>query len=38
MMNLSMSYDHRLIDGATAGTFLSGVRAFLENWNDRTPR
>jgi 2-oxoglutarate dehydrogenase E2 component (dihydrolipoamide succinyltransferase) len=38
MMNLSMSYDHRLIDGAIAGTFLSGVRAFLENWNDRTPR
>jgi 2-oxoglutarate dehydrogenase E2 component (dihydrolipoamide succinyltransferase) len=38
MMNLSMSYDHRLIDGATAGAFLSGVRAFLENWNDRTHR
>jgi 2-oxoglutarate dehydrogenase E2 component (dihydrolipoamide succinyltransferase) len=38
MMNLSMSYDHRLIDGATAGTFLNGVRAFLETWNDRTHR
>jgi 2-oxoglutarate dehydrogenase E2 component (dihydrolipoamide succinyltransferase) len=38
MMNLSMSYDHRLIDGATAGAFLNGVRAFLENWNDRTHR
>jgi 2-oxoglutarate dehydrogenase E2 component (dihydrolipoamide succinyltransferase) len=38
MMNLSMSYDHRLIDGATAGTFLHGVRSFLENWNDETHR
>jgi 2-oxoglutarate dehydrogenase E2 component (dihydrolipoamide succinyltransferase) len=38
MMNLSMSYDHRLIDGATAGTFLQGVRSFLENWNDETHR
>jgi len=32
IMNLSMSYDHRLIDGATAGAFLRDVRAFLENW------
>jgi pyruvate dehydrogenase E2 component (dihydrolipoamide acetyltransferase) len=38
MMNLSMSYDHRLIDGATAGSFLHGVRSFLENWNDETHR
>jgi 2-oxoglutarate dehydrogenase E2 component (dihydrolipoamide succinyltransferase) len=34
MMNLSLSYDHRLIDGATAGTFLHGVRSFLESWID----
>jgi 2-oxoglutarate dehydrogenase E2 component (dihydrolipoamide succinyltransferase) len=38
MMNLSMSYDHRVIDGATAGTFLHGVRSFLENWTDGSHR
>jgi 2-oxoglutarate dehydrogenase E2 component (dihydrolipoamide succinyltransferase) len=38
MMNLSMSYDHRIIDGGTAGTFLHGVRSFLENWTDGSYR
>lgn len=31
MMPLSLSYDHRLIDGATAGRFLNEVIAFLAN-------
>jgi pyruvate/2-oxoglutarate dehydrogenase complex dihydrolipoamide acyltransferase (E2) component len=38
MLNLSMSYDHRIIDGATAGAFLQGVRSFVENWPDGSHR
>jgi 2-oxoglutarate dehydrogenase E2 component (dihydrolipoamide succinyltransferase) len=34
MMNISMSYDHRLIDGSTAGAFLRDVRSLLETWDD----
>ena len=30
MMYLSMSYDHRLVDGADAARFLSFVKARLE--------
>ena len=30
MMYLSLSYDHRLIDGAVAARFLSAVKARLE--------
>ena len=30
MMYLSMSYDHRLVDGADAARFLSMVKARLE--------
>ena len=30
MMYLSMSYDHRLVDGADAARFLSAVKARLE--------
>ncbi|BFL88999.1 2-oxoglutarate dehydrogenase, E2 component, dihydrolipoamide succinyltransferase [Cutibacterium avidum] len=30
MMYLSLSYDHRLIDGAVAARFLSGIKARLE--------
>jgi pyruvate dehydrogenase E2 component (dihydrolipoamide acetyltransferase) len=30
MMPLSLSYDHRLVDGAAAGRFLNDVRAHLE--------
>ncbi len=31
MMPLSLSYDHRLVDGAAAGRFLNEVKAYLEN-------
>lgn len=33
MMYLSLSYDHRVIDGALGGTFLKRVADYLENWN-----
>ena len=31
MMNLALSYDHRLIDGKEAVTFLIGIKKFVEN-------
>lgn len=33
MMYLTMSYDHRVIDGALGGTFLRRVGDYLENWD-----
>jgi len=37
MMYLSMSYDHRIIDGAHGGAFLQRVKELLENFDvDRT--
>jgi 2-oxoglutarate dehydrogenase E2 component (dihydrolipoamide succinyltransferase) len=37
MMYLSMSYDHRIVDGALGATFLTAVAKELENFNaDRT--
>ncbi len=33
MMYLSMSYDHRIIDGALGSTFLNAVAQELENWD-----
>lgn len=33
IMILSMSYDHRVIDGALAGKFLHRVKAILENYS-----
>src|SRR5215210_3694221 len=34
MCNLSLGYDHRLIDGAEAGRFLSYIKERLENFDD----
>jgi 2-oxoglutarate dehydrogenase E2 component (dihydrolipoamide succinyltransferase) len=34
MCNLSLGYDHRLIDGADAGRFLSFVKERLENFDE----
>lgn len=31
MMNVTLSYDHRMIDGAEAGKFLRTLRLYLEN-------
>ena len=33
MMYLSMSYDHRIIDGSLGATFLTSVAKELENFN-----
>ncbi len=33
MMYLSMSYDHRIIDGAHGGAFLSRIKQILENFD-----
>ncbi len=34
MMNLTLTYDHRLVDGALAGAFLRDLREKLESWDD----
>jgi 2-oxoglutarate dehydrogenase E2 component (dihydrolipoamide succinyltransferase) len=34
IMNLTLTYDHRLIDGAYAGQFLRDLRDRLESWQD----
>ncbi len=32
IMNITLTYDHRLVDGAYAGRFLKSLRERLENW------
>jgi pyruvate dehydrogenase E2 component (dihydrolipoamide acetyltransferase) len=34
MMNLTLTYDHRLVDGAYAGGFLRELRDKLEGWDE----
>jgi 2-oxoglutarate dehydrogenase E2 component (dihydrolipoamide succinyltransferase) len=34
MMNVTLTYDHRLVDGAYAGGFLRDLRTRLEGWDD----
>jgi len=34
MMNITLTYDHRLVDGAYSGGFLRDLRARLEGWSD----
>jgi 2-oxoglutarate dehydrogenase E2 component (dihydrolipoamide succinyltransferase) len=34
IMNLTLTYDHRLVDGAYAGRFLRDLRAKLESWDE----
>ena len=33
MMYLSLSYDHRIIDGSMGASFLSDVAKEMENWD-----
>jgi pyruvate dehydrogenase E2 component (dihydrolipoamide acetyltransferase) len=34
IMNLTLTYDHRLVDGALAGRFLHDLRDRLESWDE----
>jgi pyruvate dehydrogenase E2 component (dihydrolipoamide acetyltransferase) len=34
IMNLTLTYDHRLVDGALAGRFLRDLRKKLETWDE----
>jgi 2-oxoglutarate dehydrogenase E2 component (dihydrolipoamide succinyltransferase) len=34
MMNLTLTYDHRLVDGALAGRFLRDIREKLQSWDE----
>jgi pyruvate dehydrogenase E2 component (dihydrolipoamide acetyltransferase) len=34
IMNLTLTYDHRLVDGALAGRFLRDLRERLETWGE----
>jgi len=31
MLTLSLTFDHRLVDGAPAGRFLQGIKRLIEN-------
>ena len=35
--NLTLSFDHRVLDGAQVGYFLADVRRRLEEWDPNTP-
>ena len=37
MMNMTCSFDHRVLDGAQVGSFLADVRKALEDWDADTP-
>ena len=34
MVYLTLSYDHRVVDGAAAHQFMGKVKSALENWNE----
>jgi len=34
IMNITLTYDHRLVDGAYAGRFLRDLRERLQNWDE----
>jgi 2-oxoisovalerate dehydrogenase E2 component (dihydrolipoyl transacylase) len=38
MMNMCLSFDHRIVDGMTAGQFLSSVKSRLEGWTPASLR
>jgi 2-oxoisovalerate dehydrogenase E2 component (dihydrolipoyl transacylase) len=37
MMNMTCSFDHRVLDGAQVGFFMADVRKALEDWDQNTP-
>jgi pyruvate/2-oxoglutarate dehydrogenase complex dihydrolipoamide acyltransferase (E2) component len=34
MVYLTLTFDHRLIDGAVADQFMAGLKGRLENWDE----
>jgi pyruvate/2-oxoglutarate dehydrogenase complex dihydrolipoamide acyltransferase (E2) component len=34
MVYLTLSYDHRVVDGAIAHQFVGKVKLYLESWNE----
>ena len=34
VIHLTLGFDHRIIDGADAGKFMSDVKKYLENWSE----
>jgi len=38
MMNMCLSFDHRIIDGMMAGSFLAFVKRRLEDWSPASIR
>lgn len=34
IQHFTLGFDHRIIDGADAGKFMSDFKAYLENWNE----
>jgi 2-oxoglutarate dehydrogenase E2 component (dihydrolipoamide succinyltransferase) len=37
MCYITLSYDHRIIDGSLGGQFLAFVREYIENWDEKRP-
>ena len=37
MMNICLSFDHRVLDGVSAARFLQGVRRWLEGFSEQVP-
>jgi pyruvate/2-oxoglutarate dehydrogenase complex dihydrolipoamide acyltransferase (E2) component len=37
IMNMTCSFDHRVLDGAQVGAFMADVRKRLEEWDPQTP-
>jgi 2-oxoglutarate dehydrogenase E2 component (dihydrolipoamide succinyltransferase) len=35
MMYLSLSYDHRIVDGSAGSSFLAEVAREMENWDEK---
>ena len=38
MMNMCLSFDHRIVDGMMAGQFLSSMKQGLEEWTPASIR
>ncbi len=36
IMNITLTYDHRLVDGAYSGAFMRDLRERLENWEEQS--